>query len=103
LELQALSLFVLASYKTDSVFSSEAGLKYFIAGAFISGIFLLGCSLIYGSIGTLNFDLMVPLIMEGDSTLLNGNAIFSKTVFSVGILLVVVTLMFKVGAAPVHF
>ena len=45
LELQSLSLYVLASMKKDSSKSSEAGLKYFILGALASGFFLYGVSL----------------------------------------------------------
>jgi len=46
LELQSLALYVLATFKRDSAFSTEAGLKYFIVGAFSSGLILFGCSLI---------------------------------------------------------
>ncbi len=48
LELQSLALYVLATFKRDSAFSTEAGLKYFIMGAFSSGLILFGSSLIYG-------------------------------------------------------
>ena len=47
---------MLASFRRTSAFSIDAGLKYFISGAFISGIFLFGCSLIYAAVGTLNFN-----------------------------------------------
>ena len=56
IEMQALCFYILASFRRDSAFSTEAGLKYFISGAFISGIFLFGASLIYGGLGTLNFN-----------------------------------------------
>ena len=55
LEVQSLSFYILASMRKDSAFSTEAGLKYFILGAFSSGILLLGISFIYGSIGSTNF------------------------------------------------
>ena len=48
LELQSLSLYVLASFKRDDIKSSEAGLKYFVLSALSSGLLLYGCSLIYG-------------------------------------------------------
>ena len=52
IELQSLAFYVLASFKVYSNFSTEAGLKYFILGAFSSGILLLGSSLVYGFTGT---------------------------------------------------
>ena len=51
LELQSLSLYVLASFNRDSYRSTEAGLKYFVLGALSSGLLLYGCSLIYGFSG----------------------------------------------------
>jgi proton-translocating NADH-quinone oxidoreductase chain N len=99
IEMQALAFYVLASYKRDSAFSTEAGLKYFISGSFISGIFLLGCSLVYGSMGTLNFnDLSLLLAFKLDSSL-----VYLNYILILGILLVVFTLLFKISAAPFHF
>jgi NADH:ubiquinone oxidoreductase subunit 2 (subunit N) len=54
IEMQALIFYILANIKTNSLASSEAGIKYFVIGAFTSAIFLLGCSLIYITYGTLN-------------------------------------------------
>ena len=48
LELQSLSLYVLAAFHRNSLKSSEAGIKYFILGALSSGMLLFGISLIYG-------------------------------------------------------
>jgi NADH:ubiquinone oxidoreductase subunit 2 (subunit N) len=99
IEMQALAFYVLASYKRNSSFSTEAGMKYFISGSFISGIFLLGCTLIYGSLGTLNFnDLSLLLSFNLTGDLENLNIILIS-----GILLVVFTLLFKISAAPFHF
>jgi proton-translocating NADH-quinone oxidoreductase chain N len=99
IEMQALSFYVLASYKRDSAFSTEAGLKYFISGSFISGIFLLGCVLIYGSMGTLNFnDISLLLAFKLDCSL-----VYLNYILILGILLVVFTLLFKISAAPFHF
>jgi NADH-quinone oxidoreductase subunit N len=55
IEIQSLAFYVLATSKIYNNFSTEAGLKYFILGAFASGLLLLGCSYIYGSLGTTNF------------------------------------------------
>jgi NADH-quinone oxidoreductase subunit N len=55
LELQSLSLYVVASMRRDSAKSSEAGLKYFVLGALSSGLLLYGASLVYGYAGTTQF------------------------------------------------
>jgi len=55
LELQSLGLYLLSAYKTNSTFSTEAGIKYFILGAIASGLILFGISLIYGITGSTNF------------------------------------------------
>jgi len=55
LELQTLCFYVLASFNRNSSFSIEAGLKYFVLGSITSGVFLLGCLLIYAFLGTTNF------------------------------------------------
>jgi NADH:ubiquinone oxidoreductase subunit 2 (subunit N) len=56
IELQSLCFYVIAASKRNSEFSTEAGLKYFILGAFSSGILLFGCSLIYGFTGVTNLE-----------------------------------------------
>jgi len=55
LELQSLSLYVMASMRRDSVRSTEAGLKYFVLGALSSGLLLYVASLVYGYAGTTLF------------------------------------------------
>ena len=55
LELQSLSLYVIAAIRRDSVKSTEAGLKYFVLGALSSGLLLYGASLTYGFAGTTLF------------------------------------------------
>ena len=97
IEMQALCFYVLASFRRTSAFSIDAGLKYFISGAFISGIFLFGCSLIYAAVGTLNFNslsllLLIPIEIESLRYLLLS-----------GLFLVTITLLFKVSAVPFHF
>ena len=58
LELQSLSLYVLASFNRDNILSSRSGLKYFVLSALSSGLLLYGCSLIYGFSGSTNFNLI---------------------------------------------
>lgn len=62
LELQSLSLYVLASIKRNKILSLEAGLKYFATGSFSSGLLVFGISLLYGLFGSTNYgDLMFIL------------------------------------------
>ena len=56
IELQSLSFYVMAAFKKNSSFSVESGLKYFVLGAFSSGLFLLGSSYLYGITGSTNFE-----------------------------------------------
>jgi NADH:ubiquinone oxidoreductase subunit 2 (subunit N) len=56
IELQSLAFYVLAAFKKNSTFSVDAGIKYFILGAFASSLFLFGASLLYGITGTVCFD-----------------------------------------------
>jgi len=56
IEIQRLSLYALAAFNQNSAFSTESGLKYFILGAFSSGLLLFGASMIYGFRGTTNFE-----------------------------------------------
>src|SRR3954452_5536325 len=64
-ELQSLSLYVLASFHRDSVRSTEAGLKYFVLGALASGMLLYGASLIYGFAGTTEFAGLAQTVGSG--------------------------------------
>lgn len=63
IELQSLSFYILAAFKKNSTYSVESGLKYFILGAFSSGLFLFGASLIYGVSGTVNFEDLKDLFL----------------------------------------
>lgn len=56
IELQSLAFYLLASYKKNSTFSVDAGLKYFILGSFSSSLFLFGASIIYGITGSTNLE-----------------------------------------------
>jgi len=93
IELQSLSLYVLASFKKDSAFSTEAGLKYFILGALSSGLILFGSSLIYGFCGTTNFE-DLGLMMVGLNNIDQG--------VSLGLCFIGVGFLFKLAAAPFH-
>ena len=67
LELQSLSLYILASFRRNDVKSTEAGLKYFILSALASGLLLYGCSLIYGFTGSTNFEVISLNLNESNT------------------------------------
>lgn len=92
LELQSLSLYVIASLRRDSEKSSEAGLKYFVLGALSSGLLLYGSSLTYGFAGTTNFAGIIEVASHGHLSL---GMLF-------GLVFIVAGLAFKVSAAPFH-
>ena len=94
LELQSLSLYVVAAFRRDSIKSTEAGLKYFVLGALSSGLLLYGASLIYGFSGSTGFDDLAGAL-GGD-----GNPAPIGVV--VGMVFVMAALAFKVSAAPFH-
>lgn len=94
LELQSLALYVLASFKRGSAFSTEAGLKYFVVGAFSSGLLLFGISLIYGATGTINFEDLNRLFFS------NLNEVPVSLIG--GIFFISTGLMFKLAVAPIH-
>lgn len=55
IELSSLAFYILASFKKDSSYSIEGGLKYFVTGAVSSALFLLGSSFLYGLSGSISF------------------------------------------------
>jgi NADH-quinone oxidoreductase subunit N len=91
LELQSLSLYVVASFRRDSVKSTEAGMKYFVLGALSSGLLLYGASLIYGYTGSTDFATIINAAGHGGSIGL-----------MIGLVLVIAGLSFKVSAVPFH-
>lgn len=56
IELQSVAFYIMATFKRNSSYSIESGLKYFIIGSLSSAFFLFGSSIIYGCTGSLSFD-----------------------------------------------
>lgn len=92
LELQSLSLYVVAALRRDSAKSTEAGLKYFVLGALSSGLLLYGASLVYGFAGTTLFSGIIQAAQHGDVSL---GLLF-------GLIFLISGLAFKVSAVPFH-
>ena len=93
LELQSLSLYVLAAYHRDNLKATEAGLKYFVLGALASGLLLYGVSLIYGFAGTTSFDGLAKVFHGGHVPHLGVVA---------GLVFIMAGLCFKISAVPFH-
>ena len=93
LEMQALALYVMATFNRDSLRASEAGLKYFVLGALSSGMLLYGMSLIYGFTGTLSFT-EIGAVLSGQDTMSAGVV--------AGLVFILAGLAFKISAAPFH-
>lgn len=91
IEIMSIPQYILAGSDKRNLKSSEASLKYFLMGAFSTGILLMGITLLYGATGTFNIvgftflqsDLLSPMALAG-------------------ILFLMVALGFKVSAAPMH-
>jgi len=90
LELQSLSLYILASLNRDNLKSNESGLKYFILSSLASGLLLYGCSILYGFSGSTNFE-----IISLNTSTENIGTVFAMVFILVG-------LAFKVSAVPFH-
>ncbi len=94
LEILSISMYILAGSDQRNLKSNEAALKYFLMGAFATGILLFGIALIYGGTGSFDTHIIGSII---SST--TGN----KAIIAVGTLLILIGMLFKVSAAPFHF
>jgi NADH-quinone oxidoreductase subunit N len=92
IEILSIPLFILTGSDKRNLKSNEAALKYFLMGAFSTGILLLGIAFIYGAAGT--FQIINYVAQGGDAA----------TVYHhIGLALILIALSFKVSAAPFHF
>ncbi len=93
LELMSIGMYALVGFNRRDRRSAEAGLKYFLLGAFASAFLLFGIALVYGATGSVN----VAVIAESVSA---GSAIHAFLV--PGVALLVIGFGFKVAAVPFH-
>ncbi len=94
LEVLSIPLYVLAAFDRRRLSSQEAGIKYFVLGAFSSAIFLYGIALVYGATGTTS--------LTGIARFLAQNTLFETGTLVAGFALLLVGLGFKVAAVPFH-
>lgn len=94
IEILSIPLYVLAGSRRDDPASNEAALKYFLMGAFATGILLFGTALVYGATASFDLQVIAAAITDGRH---------SAGMLHVGILLILVGLSFKISAVPFHF
>jgi NADH-quinone oxidoreductase subunit N len=92
LELLSIPLYVLAAFARPKVESEEAGMKYFLLGAFSTGFVVYGIALIFGATGSTSLAAIVASASSGTSGLL----------LTIGAALLLIGFGFKVAAVPFH-
>lgn len=100
IEIMSIPLYILTGSQKLNLKSNEASLKYFLMGAFSTGIMLMGIALIYGGTGTFDIVKMMADHSSGSATMGKGMVSFLDIA---GMLLMLASLCFKVSAAPFHF
>lgn len=93
LELMSISLYVLAGFNRTNLKSSEAGMKYFLLGAFSTGFLLYGMALLYGVSGSTRIEKIAAVVAQTGS---------SNTMLLIGMFLMLTGFLFKIAAAPFH-
>lgn len=95
IELQSFGLYILSTIHRNSENSTNAGLKYFLLGGFSSCIILLGAGIIYSYTGNTQLESIYILLSSS-----NIDYIIQGTLL--GIVLIIIGLLFKIAAAPLH-
>ena len=93
LEMLSIPLYVLAAFDRPKVNSEEAGLKYFLLGAFATGFIVYGIALVFGATGTTSLSAIVTAASKGTTNIL---------LLTIGSALILVALGFKIAAVPFH-
>jgi NADH-quinone oxidoreductase subunit N len=93
IEIVSIPLYILTGSDKRNLKSNEAALKYFLMGAFSTGIMLLGIAFLYGGSETGSF--YIDNIISGSGPM--------PAMIAAGLVLLLVSMSFKVSAAPFHF
>jgi len=93
LEVMSIAIYALAAMNRRDRKSAEAGLKYFLLGAFSTGFFLYGIALLYGATGSTNIGVMAGAVLEGAA---------AGPLLLFGVALLAIGFGFKVAAVPFH-
>ncbi|MEZ0608332.1 NADH-quinone oxidoreductase subunit N [Fibrella sp. WM1] len=97
IEILSVAMYILTGSDKRNLRSNEAALKYFLMGAFATGILLFGMALLYGATGTFT----ITGIGATASTILKNQA--SPLLLYTGMFMLLIGMLFKVSAAPFHF
>src|SRR5690606_36313573 len=95
IEILSIPLYILAGSMKKDLASNEASLKYFMLGAFTTGILLFGMTLVHGAAGTFNISEIGAFAQQNQGQI--------PVMFYSGLLLLLIALAFKVSAVPFHF
>ena len=93
IEIMSIPLYILTGSDKRNLKSNEASLKYFLMGAFSTGILLMGIAFVYG--GNPNGSFFITNIQMGEGAM--------PVMMAVGLVFMIIALSFKVSAAPFHF
>jgi len=93
IEIVSIPLYILTGSDKRNLKSNEAALKYFLMGSFFTGIMLLGIAFLYGGSATGSFYI---------DNIISGNAPMPAMI-ATGLVLLLISMSFKVSAAPFHF
>ncbi len=91
-ELITVTFYVLTSFQRTKVSSLEAGIKYLILGGLSTGLTVYGIALVFGTSGTLSFDVLAK----------TSGALANNSLFLLGLLLILAGLAFKISAFPMQ-
>jgi NADH-quinone oxidoreductase subunit N len=92
-EILSISGYVLAASNPKDLKSNEAGMKYFIMGAFASSFILFGIALVYGAVGSFNIDVIKTA---------SQSELILPVWFKLGFIMILVGLLFKASLVPFH-
>lgn len=95
IEVMSIPLYILAGSRKSDLRSNEASLKYFMMGAFTTGILLFGIALLYGATGSFDVGVIKEYVANNDGE--------TSGIFYTGIIFTIIALCFKVSAVPFHF
>lgn len=102
LELLSIPLYIMAALAYPKVDSEEAGLKYFLLGAFAGGFVVFGITLVFGATGSTSFDGIAAAIKTGMVVDTTTSFAYSPLLMTLGAALILIGFGFKVAAVPFH-
>ncbi|MDQ3744667.1 MAG: NADH-quinone oxidoreductase subunit N [Acidobacteriota bacterium] len=102
LELMALTFYVLVGYTKRERQSNEAGMKYFLLGAFSSGILLYGMSLLFGVAGSTNLGEIAPKVAQAVASAPDLSGVSMRPMVLLAMIALAAGLFFKIAAVPFH-